>query len=62
MVEHFIHHLLFHELVWVIRWPVTHIFMGNTSQDSLLKEMDNWPTYYPYQLMKEQVVDEMLHH
>jgi len=39
-----------------------HIFMGNTSQDSLLKEMDNWPTYYPYQLMKEQVVDEMLHH
>ncbi len=39
-----------------------HIFMGNTSQEALLKEMDNWPTYYPYQLTKEQVVDEMLHH
>lgn len=39
-----------------------HVFMGNTSQEALLKEMDNWPTYYPYQLSKEQVVDEMLHH
>lgn len=39
-----------------------HIFMGNTSQEALLEEMDNWPTYYPYQLTKEQVVDEMLHH
>ena len=39
-----------------------HIFMGNVSQEALLKEMDNWPTYYPYQLSKEQVVDEMLHH
>ncbi|MEX9938492.1 ZinT/AdcA family metal-binding protein, partial [Providencia rettgeri] len=24
--------------------------------------MDNWPTYYPYALHKEQIVDEMLHH
>lgn len=39
-----------------------HIFMGNTSQAALLEEMDNWPTYYPYQLKKEEVVDEMLHH
>jgi len=39
-----------------------HIFMGNTSQEALLAEMDNWPTYYPYQLKKDQVVDEMLHH
>lgn len=39
-----------------------HIFMGSTSQEALLEEMDNWPTYYPYQLMKEEVVDEMLHH
>lgn len=39
-----------------------HIFMGNTSQEALLEEMDNWPTYYQYQLTKEQVVDEMLHH
>ncbi|MEX3019554.1 metal-binding protein ZinT [Kluyvera sp. STS39-E] len=39
-----------------------HIFMGNQSQEALLEEMDNWPTYYPYQLTKQQVVDEMLHH
>ncbi|EQB7869270.1 ZinT/AdcA family metal-binding protein, partial [Citrobacter amalonaticus] len=25
-------------------------------------EMDNWPTYYPYQLKAQAVVDEMLHH
>jgi len=39
-----------------------HIFMGNSSQEALLKEMDNWPTYYPFQLTSAQVVDEMLHH
>jgi len=39
-----------------------HIFMGNTSQEALLKEMDNWPTYYPFQLQTKEVVDEMLHH
>lgn len=39
-----------------------HIFIGNTSQEALLAEMDNWPTYYPFQLTTEQVVDDMLHH
>ncbi|WP_199746371.1 metal-binding protein ZinT [Erwinia sp. 198] len=39
-----------------------HIFMGDTSQEALLKEMDNWPTFYPWQLTNAQVVDEMLHH
>lgn len=39
-----------------------HIFMGSDSQESLLKEMDNWPTYYQYALSKEQVVHEMLEH
>ncbi|MGK3141204.1 metal-binding protein ZinT [Pantoea sp. C2G6] len=39
-----------------------HIFMGNESQAALLAEMDNWPTYYPYQLSNPQVVEEMLHH
>jgi len=39
-----------------------HLFMGNTSQEALLKEMDNWPTFYPWQLSNAQVVDEMLHH
>ena len=39
-----------------------HIFMGNESQEALLKEMDNWPIYYPNEMYKEQVVEEMLHH
>ncbi|WP_058909886.1 metal-binding protein ZinT [Entomohabitans teleogrylli] len=39
-----------------------HIYMGNQSQDALLKEMENWPTFYPYSLSKDQIVDEMLHH
>ena len=39
-----------------------HLFAGNISQQALLEEMDNWPTYYPYQLTQQQVVDEMLHH
>lgn len=39
-----------------------HVFFGNTSQQALLQEMDNWPTYYPWQLTQQQVVDEMLHH
>ena len=39
-----------------------HIFTGNISQQALLGEMDNWPTYYRFHLKAEQVVDEMLHH
>ncbi len=39
-----------------------HIFMGNTSQEEILKEMENWPTYFPYQMTSDQVVDDLLHH
>lgn len=39
-----------------------HLYSGNDSQAELLKQMDNWPTYYPEQLYPRQVVDEMLHH
>ncbi len=39
-----------------------HIYMGNESQEALLNEMNNWPTFYPYSLTKDQIVDEMLHH
>jgi len=39
-----------------------HLYMGNESQQALLQQMDNWPTYYPYNMTKQQVVDEMLHH
>ena len=38
-----------------------HIFMGNDN-DTLLKEMDNWPTYYPSKLNKDQIKEEMLAH
>lgn len=38
-----------------------HIFMGNDN-DALLKEMDNWPTYYPSKLNKDQIKEEMLAH
>jgi Zn/Cd-binding protein ZinT len=36
--------------------------MGNESQQALLKERNNWPTCYPYNLNNAQIVDEMLHH
>lgn len=39
-----------------------HLYMGNDSQEKLLQQMDNWPTYYPYSLNDEQIVHEMLHH
>lgn len=39
-----------------------HIYMGDKSHDSLLSELSNWPTYYPYQLTNKEIVDEMLHH
>ncbi len=39
----------------------SHIFMGNDN-DALLKEMDNWPTYYPSKLNKDQIKEEMLAH
>ncbi|QLK86864.1 zinc ABC transporter substrate-binding lipoprotein AdcA [Staphylococcus sp. 17KM0847] len=38
-----------------------HIFMGN-DRDKVLKELDNWPTYYPSDLSKEEVKEEMLAH
>lgn len=39
-----------------------HLFMGNTSQEALLKELNNWPTYYPYSLKGDDIAHEMLHH
>ncbi|WP_139505515.1 ZinT/AdcA family metal-binding protein, partial [Escherichia coli] len=35
---------------------------GNDTQQSLLNEMENWPTYYPYQLSSKEVVEEMMSH
>lgn len=39
-----------------------HIYMGNESQEKLLKEMENWPTFYPISSDKDKIVHEMLHH
>ncbi|WP_312830853.1 metal-binding protein ZinT [Pantoea eucrina] len=39
-----------------------HIFTGNVSQAALFDELENWPTFFPYQLSKAQVVDDLLHH
>lgn len=39
-----------------------HIYTGNVSQEALLAELENWPTYFPFQLTKAQVVDDLLHH
>ena len=38
-----------------------HIFMGNDKQ-KVLKELDNWPTYYPQKLNEEEIKEEMLAH
>ena len=39
-----------------------HIFFGNSSQDEILKEMDNWPTYYPAKLSGFDIAQEMISH
>lgn len=39
-----------------------HIFMGDQSQEETLKEMDNWPTYYPASMSAKEVANEMLAH
>ena len=38
-----------------------HIFMGN-DREALLKEMENWPTYYPSHLSEKEIKEEMLAH
>lgn len=38
-----------------------HIFTGN-DKDKVLKELDNWPTYYPEKLTKTEIKEEMLAH
>ena len=38
-----------------------HIYWGN-DRATLLKEVTNWPTYYPAGLTGEQIVEELLAH
>ncbi|MBU0279094.1 MULTISPECIES: zinc ABC transporter substrate-binding protein AdcA [unclassified Gemella] len=37
-----------------------HIFFGGQSQEKLLEEMDNWPTYYPAKLSAFEIAQEMI--
>lgn len=39
-----------------------HLFWGSESQDKLLEEMENWPTYYPANLTGRQIAQEIVAH
>lgn len=39
-----------------------HIYFGGESQEKLLEEMDNWPTYYPKTMTDHEIGQEMMAH
>lgn len=39
-----------------------HIFTGNESQAALFNELENWPTFFPFQLTRQQIIDDLLYH
>ena len=39
-----------------------HLYAGNESQEVLLKEMENWPTFYPDTMDGREIAQEMLLH
>lgn len=39
-----------------------HIFYGGESQEKVLAELENWPTYYPEKLSAQDVAQEMIAH
>lgn len=39
-----------------------HIFFGNSSQEELLKEMINWPTYYHSDMSSDEIKEDLIHH
>lgn len=39
-----------------------HIYFGGESQEKLLEELENWPTYYPSDMTGFEVAQEMLAH
>lgn len=39
-----------------------HIYFGGDSQEALLDELDNWPTYYPSQMTGLEIAQEMIAH
>ncbi|MEH7086124.1 metal-binding protein ZinT, partial [Neobacillus drentensis] len=39
-----------------------HIYFGDEEHDTLLNELENWPTYYPSNLSGKEIVEEMNAH
>lgn len=39
-----------------------HIYFGGEEHDTLLNELENWPTYYPSNLSGKEIVEEMNAH
>ncbi|MBD3948476.1 pneumococcal-type histidine triad protein [Tuanshanicoccus lijuaniae] len=39
-----------------------HIYFGDKSHEELLKEMENWPTYYPAEWSGAQIMTDQLNH
>ncbi|WP_267524695.1 metal ABC transporter solute-binding protein, Zn/Mn family [Campylobacter sp. MG1] len=39
-----------------------HIFFGDESQEKLLEEMINWPTYYPKNMNIDEIKEDLIHH
>ncbi|MBG9986163.1 ZinT/AdcA family metal-binding protein [Facklamia sp. DSM 111018] len=39
-----------------------HIFFSNESHQELLKEMDNWPTFYPTEWTADEILVDQLNH
>ncbi|MGX7244432.1 metal-binding protein ZinT [Enterococcus quebecensis] len=39
-----------------------HLYFGDESQEELLKELENWPTYYNSEWSGSDILHDMLHH
>lgn len=39
-----------------------HIFYGSESQEKVLEELENWPTFYPSDLSPQEIAQEMIAH
>ncbi|MGT2929515.1 zinc ABC transporter substrate-binding protein AdcA [Streptococcus dentasini] len=39
-----------------------HLFWGASSQEAILKEMDNWPTYYPKDMTGHEIAQDLVVH
>ena len=39
-----------------------HLFWGSTSQKAILKEMDNWPTYFPASKSGQEIAQDLVAH